>query len=154
MTITQLQPTLLVVAVDGSPESAEALRWARDQAARNGSRLRIVTAHALPSVQTDSAGAYWDQYEAAGRRAKERAAAAINAVLGHSDVDHVVVPGPIERALTEHAKDASMIVVGTRRTDGWLSRLRRSATNRITGQTTCPVVSVPAPRSEMAFAAA
>ena len=42
-------PRPILVAVDGSPESAAALRWARDHAAACGHPLRVVTAYDEPT---------------------------------------------------------------------------------------------------------
>ncbi len=144
----------IVVAVDGSPESAAALAWAHDHAAVRRCGLRVVTAFEQPYVGNDAAGAYLARYEAAEQAARAHAAETVSAVLGHDRVDHVVAVGPIERLLTDHAQDASMIVVGTRATDSWLARLRGSVTDRLTGQMHCPVVSVPLAEPALAAAAA
>ena len=57
--------------------------------------------------------------------------------------EHVVALGPIERVLDEHAADAALVVVGTRRRRRWYQRLMGSAVNRVTGRLDCPVVSIP-----------
>ncbi len=131
----------VVVAVDGSPASAAALRWAAAVVADH-CELRVVTAHGAPTANVDflsPVSLHWDMIED-GARAQARAA--IIDVLGHDEVEHVVAAGSIEWVLAEQ-RDASMIVMGTRPRRTFLSRIRPSATNRVTGLVQCTVVSIP-----------
>ncbi len=132
----------ILVAVDGSRESTAALRWAVDYAERANCDVRVITTYREPQTPSYSAGGYWESWIESEKTARERAEAAMVDVLGHAEIDHLVMLGPIERALEEFSDEASMIVVGTRATDTWLSRFRASVTNRITGAVDCPVVSI------------
>lgn len=138
-----LHPKPIVVAVDGSEESSAALAWAAGRAAGTGERLRVLTSYEQPFPSTDSVGEYWRELLAAKRAARVRAEAAITDVLGHADVDHVIHLGPVERVLVEMSSEASLLVVGIRRSTTWWSRLRGSIADRIKDQAVCPVVSVP-----------
>ena len=136
----------VVVAVDGSAESAAALRWAAAEATRAGLALRIVTAYQQPHVTSDTAGAYWDHTFAVEDAARSHAADTIARVLDiEACFDPVVACGSVESLLRAHSTDAALIVIGTRRKDTWYHEVRGSVTNRITGSVSCPVVSIPLP---------
>ena len=108
----------IVVAVDGSPKSASALRRAASEASQDGRSLRVVTACRRTQPMSDPAGSYWDHTCAAKKAARARAEAVIVEVLGAGfPLEHVVAPGSIERLLRDHSGDASSIVIGTRATD-------------------------------------
>jgi nucleotide-binding universal stress UspA family protein len=134
----------VVVAVDGSPESQHALGWAAGVARSDGRGLCVVTAFRSPPVVTDDLGTYWDHHQLTESAARVAAEAAIEAVFGPgAAVEHRVVHGSIEDVLRACAHEASLLVIGTRRTKAWHHRLRGSVTNRVTGSVSCPVVSVP-----------
>lgn len=143
MAAPAIDPKPIVVAVDGSDESAAALAWAVGRAAGTGERLRIVTSYEQPFPATDVAGAYWRELLGAKRAARARAEATIAEVLGPTEVDHVLHLGPVERVLVNLSPDASLIVVGHRRSTTWWTRFRGSVADRIEDEAACPVVSVP-----------
>ncbi|HTT50728.1 MAG TPA: universal stress protein [Streptosporangiaceae bacterium] len=105
----------IVVGVDGSAESVEALRWAARQAELTGSELRVLTAWEYPSFygwapanpgQTDFA-------HLAGQAQQD----ALGKVFGADPPDWVqaqVTEGPTARALVDAAADADLLVVGSR----------------------------------------
>lgn len=136
--------SFVVVAVDGSPESASALRWAAKFADRSGQRLRVVTSYQVPAVSSDAAADYWQNDEIARAGARERVRSIMSEVLGQRTVEHIVSSRSIEPLLVHHGSEATMVVLGTRETRSWTARFRRSLTNRLTGKISCPVVSVPA----------
>lgn len=137
--------SVVVAAVDGSDESLAALAWAHANATQTGALLRVVSAYAQPHAASDSAGAYLVQYQSARIAAEDQLMAAVRSVAcaGVGDVQVVAQPGSIEQLLIDQSREATMIVLGTRRTDGWTSKLRGSLTNRLTGKVAIPVVSVP-----------
>ena len=99
---------------------------------------------------TDAAGGYWDHLHAEESGARIRARETIADALGpdalhDGSIEHLVAMGPVERVVVDASRDASVVVIGTRSTEGWTAKLRGSLTNRLTGQLTCPVVSVPLP---------
>ena len=143
MSVETPPPKPVVVAIDGSDESVAALAWAAGRAAGAGERLRVVTSYQHPFPPTEVAGEYWRELLAAKRSARLRAEAAIADVLGHTDVDHVLHLGPVERVLVGMSRQASLLVVGSRPSTTWWSRLRGSIADRIKDAAVCPVVSVP-----------
>jgi len=133
----------IIVAVDGSPESANALRWAETQAADLGCQLRVITCYRHHYVTGEADGVSWDHFESTKRSAQQRASEVITSVLGATDVDHIMALGPVDAVLIDHGRDASMIVLGTRSSFGLPETMRSSTTNRVTGKATCPVVAIP-----------
>ena len=92
----------VVVAVDGSPASVAALRWA-DAMVADHSELRVVTAHRAPTANVDflsPVALHWEMMEEGSRL---QARAAIIDALGHDDVEHVVAAGSIESVLADRA---------------------------------------------------
>lgn len=133
----------IVVAVDGSPESQAALEWAVEEAKRTERPLRIVTAFVEPTPTSDSAGGYYNHMTDARAAAERRARIVVDDVATGVLYDHVIARGSIVDLVVSHADDAHMIVLGTRPVRRFWERLRPSATNRITGRVSIPVISVP-----------
>ena len=143
MRIAAMKTKPIVVLVDGSDESAAALAWAVGRVAETGEPLRVVTDYEQPCPATDVAGEFWRELIVAKRAARERAEGVLVDVLGHTDVDHILRLGAIERVLVDMSSEASLIVVGHRRSTTWWSRRRGSLADRIKDAAACPVVSVP-----------
>lgn len=139
-----VQQKPILVAVDGSDESAGALAWAVGRATGSGEALRIVTCYEQPYPATDVAGDYWRELMVAKRAARTRAESTVVDVLGQAeDVDHVVRLGSVDRVLVEMSPEASLIVVGHRAPRPWWSRLRGTLAVRIKESAACPVASIP-----------
>ena len=139
----EIQAKPVLVAVDGSPESENALRWAKDRSSQTGVDLRIITCYQHFYTTGVEGAVSWDHFESTKKVSEARAVEVIERVLGTTDVDHVVALGPVDKVVADHSKEASMVVLGTRSSYGLRGRLRASTTDRITGKVTCPVVSVP-----------
>jgi len=131
----------IVVAVDGSPESHAALRWACAEA-----RLRTATVVATHVLSTPWELPDTDITQPASdveRAAREVLDDALRAVAdcGASLEPHLLVGDPAERLL-EAAADADLLVVGSR-DHGFLGHARLGAvTSRLARGAPCPVVIV------------
>lgn len=136
----------IVVAVDGSESSIEALRWTRDELLHVGDRLRAVTAFA-PPMSTPEAPVCVDVIHQSAECARTAAEIAIGTVFGPSEpgdsVDHVFAAGHLDSLVLRESADAALIVLGTEPTRGLIGRLKPSVTKRVTRHATCPVLSVP-----------
>ncbi|EGX54482.1 universal stress protein [Streptomyces zinciresistens K42] len=137
---------IIVVGVDGSPASLEALRWALDEARLRAAALRVV--HAWSSLYHGSEIARLAT-EAATREPLQRAAEqTLDAALAHTpgtetaDIERRVVEGPPTPALIEAAQGADLLVVGSRGRGGFASLLLGSVSHQCAQHAPCPIVIV------------
>jgi nucleotide-binding universal stress UspA family protein len=136
----------IVVGIDGSEESKGALRWALEEA-----RLRsadIVAVHAWeapPAVPEPGPAPGFDlvgilpQVEEAGERL---VTTVVNEVVGDSGVtvEPVAIAGPPAAVLVEAARDADMLVVGSRGHGGFTALLLGSVSQQLAHHAPCPLV--------------
>jgi nucleotide-binding universal stress UspA family protein len=132
----------VVVGVDGSDSSLEAVDWAVDEAARHGRALRIVH------------GSRWGRYDGFGRgtgRPESRivadnvvAAAEQRAVQRRPEtkVSGQVVPNDPVDALVEEGRSAFALVVGSRGLGTLIGMLLGSVSLEVAGRAACPTVVV------------
>jgi nucleotide-binding universal stress UspA family protein len=136
----------IVVGVDGSEHSVDALRWAADEARLRGATLKVVASFATPIMSTG--------YEVAAPDPSDLAAAS-NTMLGAA-IDTIREEGVLDgvdvvtEALEGHAgeqlirlsADADLLVVGARGHGGFLGLLMGSVTTYVVNHAVCPVVVV------------
>lgn len=139
----------IVVGVDGSPHSEAALRYAFDQAALRGARVRAVYAWTTPvfsSVSAAYARVVRDVVES-GLRVADRWLAPWRekypaVPLVESDVHRHPVP-----ALVDASATADLVVLGSRGRGGFASALLGSVSHGVLHGARCPVAVV-RPREE------
>jgi nucleotide-binding universal stress UspA family protein len=135
---------VIVVGVDGSAPSREALRWAADQARLIGATLHAVMAWEYPvHYAWGPMEPYVDWAENAGKVLAETVAH----VLGGDDTitaRESVLAGHPAHVLIEAARDARLLVVGSRGHGGFTGALLGSVSQYCAHHATCPVVIVPA----------
>ncbi|WP_131746110.1 universal stress protein [Frankia sp. Cppng1_Ct_nod] len=117
-------PPGIVVGVDGSPGSVEALRWARHAAALHGRSVTAVlawTADGQPGLVHRRAHAIdRDGLTAAAAEVLESVVAGVPVFHPQGEVVRRVVHGPAVLALLQESRCALMVVVGAR--DNAMSR--------------------------------
>ncbi len=134
----------VVVGLDGSSHSVPAARLAVEEAAARGVPLVAVTTWWLEVIDgvvvTEPGSDEWRQVEAGYRAAVEEA-------LAPARADHPGVGGEvvIENArpvptLVERAKDASVLVVGSRGRGGFAGKALGSVSHKVLQRATCPVI--------------
>ncbi|MFJ3306691.1 universal stress protein [Streptomyces sp. NPDC086549] len=142
----------LVVGVDGSDSSLQAVDWAADEAARHGLPLRLVHA------------SLWERYEGAvPRSSPERpfervlaehivASAAERAVRRHPDVKVTtdIVPEEAAETLLNEGNSASALVTGSRGRGGLRGLLLGSVGLAVAARAHCPVIVVRGDRAGLA----
>ena len=137
----------IVVGVDGSAGSTEAIRWAAAEAKLRGAKLRAVAAWEFPFT---SAG-FGDsismipipQLEADAKRMLDDALiAGIADPIALSSVDRAVICGHATSVLRAESKEATMIVVGARGHGGFVGLLLGSTSDQLVKHASCPVVVV------------
>jgi nucleotide-binding universal stress UspA family protein len=139
----------IVVGVDGSDESKQALRWALDEARLRGARVVALRAWMYPAL---AAGGLipvtTDLVEQLAANEQKELAATVADVAGESDVDveQVVVEDAAARALVAASEDADLLVVGTRGHGGFSGLVLGSVSQQCAHHASCPVVIVPPER--------
>jgi nucleotide-binding universal stress UspA family protein len=137
----------VVVGVDGSESSQAALEWAIDAAAGRGARLDVVNAFDYPRLATPIgplAGVDFDELEKESCTLLDRMveSALGPAVARPPAVAQITSPGSATRALLETARDADVLVVGSRGRGNLRGLLLGSVSQQCIHYSTCPVVVV------------
>ena len=142
----------IVVGVDGSAGSQEALGWALREARQRGANVEIVNCWALPYLAMSGGYALAftteDEISAVGHANIDKSMAACGDDIEEckasgTDVSAAVLQGDAWSSLIEESKGASLLVVG-RRGHGGLSRLVLGSVSRqVATHAHCPVVVVP-----------
>ena len=144
-------PRRIVVGVDGSPSSQEALRWAVRQAGLTGAGVEAVMAWHMPLL----VGGYgWPPLEVLettdfGRIAGQVLSRAVSSAIepgGSVGVSQVVKEGNPAQVLIEEADEADLLVVGSRGHGGFAEALLGSVSQHCVHHAPCPVVIIRGPR--------
>ncbi|HUY49520.1 MAG TPA: universal stress protein [Streptosporangiaceae bacterium] len=135
----------VVAGTDGSPESVRAVEWAAREAVLRETSLRIVAVPALPprmSTNPATRETVAGMIEQAMNRAL--AAAASDAAEQAPDlaIETQLLAGSPASALVESARDASMLVVGSRGAGGFSAMILGSVSRYAATHAACPVVVV------------
>ena len=146
----------IVAGVDGSNESAEALRWAVEEGRLRGAAVQAVYVYEpIPAWQVYGyadpvAGASVPPLAEGIEQARAEAEEAAHRLVGEMvaalpdtgvTVEPVVVgEGRPAQVLIEHSRDAEMLVVGTRGLGGFSELLLGSVSHQCANHAVCPVV--------------
>jgi nucleotide-binding universal stress UspA family protein len=139
----------IVVGIDGSAHSRWALEWAMKEAAIRRTTLTVITVHEI-SVGYWGSGLTYPEDHAVAEHARQSAQTEVDKVLadlGEPRPESVTVQsvsGTPAEAILEAAKDADMIVVGSRGAGGFTYLLMGSVSTRVAHRAHCPVVVIPA----------
>jgi nucleotide-binding universal stress UspA family protein len=132
----------IVVGVDGSGASMDALRWAARQAQLTGASLEAVMTW---DIASSSYGVPVPGECDQASKAKDALNKTVHSVLGDPDgLDLVpaVVQGPAARALLQESRGADLLVVGSRGHGPLVGMLLGSVSEQCMTHATCPVVVV------------
>jgi nucleotide-binding universal stress UspA family protein len=136
----------VIVGVDGSPEATAALRFAADEAVQRGLPLRIVCAWEA-SAATYVGEAFTpnaDGFANAERHADEVLRAALGQIPADVDAEALAVEGKAAKVLIEQARDAVLLVVGSRGRGAAAGLLLGSVSQKLAQHAPCPLAIVPA----------
>lgn len=131
----------VVVGIDGSASSVDALRWAAREAKAREAELHVVHAWRLQVMSASPwVAAAPDDIEALSRQVLDRALAdpALDGVRASGHLDH----GGPGRALVERSDGATLVVVGSRGQGRVSSLLLGSVTRQLLHHAACPVVVI------------
>jgi nucleotide-binding universal stress UspA family protein len=134
----------VVVGVDGSDDSARALRWALVEARVRGAGAAVVHAwHPPYSLSFAAAAVDFPAFENAASRLLDRLVDAVEPEFRDVTVERVLVAGSPTDALLGAAEDAVVVVVGGRGVGGFRGLLLGSVSQQLAHHAPCPVVVVP-----------
>jgi nucleotide-binding universal stress UspA family protein len=147
----------IVVGVDGSESAEAALLWAVEEARRSELLVSAVSVYE-PYSSHHPFGADYMEVISPGAERRLRAEAektlerALSSVAAESDVkiDGLVLAGPPGRVLVEAARDADLLVVGSRGLGGFAGLLLGSVSHQCLHHSSCPVAVVRRQRAEPA----
>jgi nucleotide-binding universal stress UspA family protein len=147
----------IVVGVDGSEASLDALRFAIKEARLHGAEVKAVNAWHIPPVVYEAGWApvsvdltvYPKEAQALLEKCVQDADAAGSGV----EVKMVVREGQPAKIICEEAGGAELLVVGSRGLGGFRGLVLGSVSQQCAHHAPCPVVIVPAPEKEVAVAA-
>ncbi|MET9016423.1 universal stress protein [Streptomyces olivaceoviridis] len=133
----------VVVGVDGSQSSYEALRWAMRYAGQVGGTVEAVAVWELPGLYGWSGPAVDMQVDEDETR--QKMTQELTDVLGADAADSVrthVVHGNAADVLLRAAEGAEVLVVGSRGRGGFARALLGSVSQHVSQHASCPVVIV------------
>jgi nucleotide-binding universal stress UspA family protein len=137
---------IVLVGVDGSAHSGDALKYAVAEANRRGARLRVVSTyfpeysvHGRTQPVTASEAAIEVDLEKETRRMAEDALAAD---AQQPPVDIVVAAGPAAGVLVDMSAEVDVLVLGHRGRGGFASMLLGSVGMQCVLHARCPVIVV------------
>lgn len=137
---------VVMVGVDGSAPSLNALDWAAAHASKVGWRLHVVCAYALPTFAAASLdGGYATLDDAAIR---DGAQAVLDEALERVSASGVEATSALETGdpagvLVEASRNVCLAVVGTRGKGGFAERILGTVSSALPAHAHCPTVVVP-----------
>jgi nucleotide-binding universal stress UspA family protein len=145
----------IVVGIDGSEPSEDALRWAVEEGRVHGALVvavhawepPVLPADVEPVPARDYVGILAEVQEAAERLVEESVRKVAGAEAG-ARVDAVAVEGRAAEVLVDAAADADLLVVGSRGLGGFLGLLLGSVSQQCVNHAPCPVLVHRRPRGD------
>jgi nucleotide-binding universal stress UspA family protein len=132
-------PARVVVGVDGSESSKQALRWAARLAAADGSRIEAITAWDYPPSFNAPVDVNWRPDVDADTVSRET----LDEVFGDdrpAGLEARVVHGSARTVLIDASRGASLLVVGSRGHGGFAGLLLGSVSSACSEHAHCPVL--------------
>ncbi|MDF4253429.1 universal stress protein [Streptomyces sp. WMMB303] len=134
----------VVVGVDGSPSSLEAVDVAAREAKLRGGSLHVVHAFVWPTMKVPLGPSAMGPPEGGLRnlahRTAEEAAARATSSQPTVEVSHAVIAGEPLSVLATESRDADLVVVGDRGLGGFTGLLVGSVAVYLTAHAECPVL--------------
>lgn len=138
----------IVVGVDGSEHSADALRWAMRQAEHTGAEVRALRAWQLPASY-GYPGTWVDiDFEEEARKDLQRVVDDVSADHPGVAVTAEVVRGHPADVLVTASKGAGLLVVGSHGHGAFAGMLLGSVSVHCTHNAHCPVIVVRIPTTD------
>jgi nucleotide-binding universal stress UspA family protein len=138
----------IVVGVDGSASSQEALEWAVKHAALEHAPLTVLAVHEVAASAFTGNPIVYPEDRPAEQHAQQAAQELVNKTIGElggggpESVTVRGVSGQPARLLIEASADADLVVVGLRGSGGFANLLTGSTASKVVSHAACPVVVV------------
>jgi nucleotide-binding universal stress UspA family protein len=137
-------PRRVVVAVDGSPGSVDAARWAAADARRRGARLDVVSVWQLPYLGYSPATAALFDEDLIEKDALATLHGVVDAIdAGDVEVNPIALRRPTIAGIIESARGASVLVMGSRGLGAVQRTVFGSVATQVSYHAPCPLVVVP-----------
>src|SRR5699024_3929095 len=141
------EPEAVVVGIDGSPPSRNALAWAIQEARSLHRPIRLGGAYTMPSVAAAALDVSYVPIDDSSIRAAvtntlKEAAAEVKAA--GVPVEAVIEIGDAAGVLIDESKTGCLSVVGSRGRGGFAGRLLGTVSSALPAHSACPTVVVPA----------
>lgn len=140
------QEDIVVVAVDGSPASHNAVRWAANTANKRGIPLRLASSYTMPQFLYAEGMVppqeLFDDLQSETMEKIDEARAVAHEVAPEIKIGHTIAEGSPIDMLLEMAKESTMIVMGSRGLGGLSGMVMGSVSAAVVSHATCPVVVV------------
>ena len=140
---------VIVVGVDGSPQSTRAVDWALREAAAQGDEVTLVHAWEFPAILTMTYGGDTipvftrDDVERLSDRLLAKAAAAARERAPGVTVSTQLMQGHPADVLVKASEKARLLVVGSRGLGGFRGMVMGSVSASCAHHVRCPLVIVP-----------
>lgn len=141
-----VEATDVVVAVDGSPASDNAVRWAANTASKRGVPLRLASSYTIPQFLYAEGMAppqeLYDDLQRETLHTIDEARELALTVDSNLRIGHAVAEGSPIDMLLEMSREAAMIVMGSRGLGGLSGMVLGSVSAAVVSHASCPVVVV------------
>lgn len=139
-------PEAIIVGIDGSKASRNALRFAIGEASALSRSIRLVGAYTIPSVAAATIDVSYVPIDDTAIRETVTATlreAAAEVKAASVPVEAVIEIGDAAGVLVEESKQASLAVVGSRGRGGFAGRLLGTVSSALPAHAKCPTIVVP-----------
>jgi nucleotide-binding universal stress UspA family protein len=137
----------IVVGVDGSDSSKEALRWALAEAKRNSMSVHVLSTWSYPWMVAAPApiGTAGPPPDEMAEASAAGLAALVETIANGSDVEisQEVLQGDTASALLDAGENAELLIVGSRGRSAFKRAVLGSVSSKVVAHAACPVIVVP-----------
>lgn len=134
----------VIVGVDGSADSVQALQWAVEYARVYQASVQALTTFEVPKIYGPNAMVGWEDPAHLEEDSRNMLADTVREAVGEgAQVQQRVMRGHPAQVLTNASQDAQLLVVGSRGRGGFTGMLLGSVSQHVVTHAGCAVVVMP-----------
>lgn len=134
----------VIVGVDGSVDSVQALQWAVEYARAYQAPVQALTTFEVPKIYGPNAMVGWEDPARLEEDSRNMLADTVREAVGEgAQVQERVMRGHPAQVLTNASQDAQLLVVGSRGRGGFTGMLLGSVSQHVVTHAGCAVVVMP-----------